>query len=669
VSALRACRTLAWALDALAFGAVALTAEVHPLTWAVAAILLILRCLRLRANRILLTVAYVLLIGAGLALLLTTRTPPVLVAAQLAPLAHALVWCVTEDRRSRGWRLGMGFVQLVLASAITSEFYLPVVIVLFVVLASVALSCEHLNAELSSSGKAVLPASYIRGSIAMSILIFLTSALIFPLLPRMQAPLSGDPSNHARTGYSEEVNLSQWLSFTGEAGGTILRLFPEQDNDLSQEIYLGLLRGRILDRFEHDKWSASPESSRVQAPPQVPVERRQSISVDVIREPLHSPILPVPYGTQAVWLEAADRTSLAPSAAGGQWVDPRSIYSTVHYRLQLDFGEVYAKTGVIHRDDLPLETETSVPTEYRTPALERLAEKIFAGARNDLEKVDRIRNYYIKERYSATLSPNDQLAARKYQRLRPIERFLFVDKTGHCELFSSSAALLLRLSGVPTRLIAGFRLTRGPIGGVLNVRNGDAHAWLEAWTRERGWIPLDLTPRVKAPWHPWEYLRDRYDLLGAYWSRYVVGYGEHSLFEWRNNSLTRWAHETDWDEVSQKLESTVFEHWTMILVAILGGIALLGLAGLVLRIFFPTWFSIRWRVREGPPKLRRERRALERLLKRRARVLTPEASRELEAWHALYLQARFAPHLEGLEPELAGLAERRRAIQKALRAG
>ena len=56
-------------------------------------------------------------------------------------------------------------------------------------------------------------------------------------------------------------------------------------------------------------------------------------------------------------------------------------------------------------------------------------------------------------------------------------------------------ALLLRMGGVPARVATGF----SP-GGFSKrrdawiVRDTDAHAWVEAWFDDLGWVTYDPTP-------------------------------------------------------------------------------------------------------------------------------------------------------------------------------
>src|SRR6185295_16804759 len=71
----------------------------------------------------------------------------------------------------------------------------------------------------------------------------------------------------------------------------------------------------------------------------------------------------------------------------------------------------------------------------------------------------------------------------------------FEKRQGWCQYFASAGALLLRLEGVPTRFVSGFRLRSGLLrGGHYVVREADAHAWIEVWLPGNGWVEADPTP-------------------------------------------------------------------------------------------------------------------------------------------------------------------------------
>lgn len=82
-----------------------------------------------------------------------------------------------------------------------------------------------------------------------------------------------------------------------------------------------------------------------------------------------------------------------------------------------------------------------------------------------------------------------------------VEEFLTRRKSGHCETFATAMALVLRESGIPSRLVTGFAGgERGPFGSYYLVRGRDAHAWVEAWCGPGyGWVAFDPTPPSGRP--------------------------------------------------------------------------------------------------------------------------------------------------------------------------
>ena len=81
-----------------------------------------------------------------------------------------------------------------------------------------------------------------------------------------------------------------------------------------------------------------------------------------------------------------------------------------------------------------------------------------------------------------------------------VELFLTEKKRGHCQSFATAMALLLREIGIPSRFVAGFAGGEiGPFGHYVLIRGEHAHAWVEAWCGEKGWIPFDPTPAAGVP--------------------------------------------------------------------------------------------------------------------------------------------------------------------------
>lgn len=77
-----------------------------------------------------------------------------------------------------------------------------------------------------------------------------------------------------------------------------------------------------------------------------------------------------------------------------------------------------------------------------------------------------------------------------------LERFLFEEKQGYCLHFASAFVVILRLLGIPARIVEGFRVTLDDQGRGL-VRGTDAHAWAEAYI-DGLWLRFDPTPSAAA---------------------------------------------------------------------------------------------------------------------------------------------------------------------------
>jgi hypothetical protein len=66
---------------------------------------------------------------------------------------------------------------------------------------------------------------------------------------------------------------------------------------------------------------------------------------------------------------------------------------------------------------------------------------------------------------------------------------------GYCEQFATAMALMGRSAGIPSRVILGFTPGEPGNGSVVQVRDRNAHAWVEMWMPSYGWMAFDPTPR------------------------------------------------------------------------------------------------------------------------------------------------------------------------------
>ena len=79
---------------------------------------------------------------------------------------------------------------------------------------------------------------------------------------------------------------------------------------------------------------------------------------------------------------------------------------------------------------------------------------------------------------------------------RSLAAFLEGEGGGHCELFATGLALMLRMRGVPCRVATGYAVHEWDgERRCFVVRQRDAHAWVEVFDRsQRRWQAVDATP-------------------------------------------------------------------------------------------------------------------------------------------------------------------------------
>jgi transglutaminase-like putative cysteine protease len=122
------------------------------------------------------------------------------------------------------------------------------------------------------------------------------------------------------------------------------------------------------------------------------------------------------------------------------------------------------------------------------PRITQLARQLTTGKTNQWDKVLALKNYFANENgfqyrtQTAQASNEDALVD-----------FLFQGKVGYCEQYASAMAVLVRAAGIPARVAIGY--TSGfQMTDYRSVTTQDAHAWVEVYFPQFGWITVDPTP-------------------------------------------------------------------------------------------------------------------------------------------------------------------------------
>ena len=176
---------------------------------------------------------------------------------------------------------------------------------------------------------------------------------------------------------------------------------------------------------------------------------------------------------------------------------------------------------------------TALPEDL-DPRILELAASIADHATTASEKIAAVEQYF-QDNYEYQFGINIPSGAD------PLTHFLLEKPPAHCEYFASGAAILLRSVGVPCRYVTGYvAAERNDYGDYWIARNRDAHAWVEAFDPEQGWVLVEATPVGGVPQAGSASTASQmWDSVRAQWQRLIVSIrrdGVRAVLGW----LVRW---------------------------------------------------------------------------------------------------------------------------------
>ncbi len=237
-----------------------------------------------------------------------------------------------------------------------------------------------------------------------------------------------------------------------------------------------------LSSFVGDRWVPGPATAAVlhgSAPTRgsAPASGPHLFDAGVTLSGFSGRLLPAPPSTVA----ASGATSPVVTSSG------------VVAALPVQAGSRYTVTAVVPS---PVADTTAGPPAPGVdtalgpiPATVRsLARTVTAGQTSPLDKAEALTDFFRSGRFHYSID------ARQPVGVDPLVAFLTQTRTGSCEEFAGSFAVLARASGLPTRVAVGFTPGR-PSNGVTVVRGSDAHAWPEVLI-DGTWVSFEPTPQL-----------------------------------------------------------------------------------------------------------------------------------------------------------------------------
>jgi transglutaminase-like putative cysteine protease len=312
----------------------------------------------------------------------------------------------------------------------------------------------------------------LRNTAAMLAAALPIALVVFLLFPRLQTPLWGIHTKSAITGISGELTLGD-IGRLSRSNATAFRVrFDGRTPDAAQRYW----RGPVLWETDGHRWQAGRRALEAVAPE---VSSDQIIDYEITLEP-----------TGEYWLFGLDVVTHPPEGAhinsNFALVNTQRVNRRMTYRARSDSGLRLLSISERERR-LGLQLPEKISDRVRSLVSRWQRE---TDPSEPLQLVRRALDYFRDEPFVYTLAPGVLTGD-------VVDQFLFETRRGFCEHYAGSFALLMRIAGIPSRVIVGYQ------GGEKNphaehwvVRQSDAHAWTEVWVDGLGWWRVDPTAAV-----------------------------------------------------------------------------------------------------------------------------------------------------------------------------
>jgi protein-glutamine gamma-glutamyltransferase len=371
-----------------------------------------------------------------------------------------------------------------------------------------------------------------------------TGIVLFFMIPRVTtgylSSLSLQPG--LLTGFSDNVALGQ-IGEIKKNPAVVMRIRVDGDPARASDMHW---RGIVLTNFDGHRWTTPSQGETVLEPngdseyffgaPPRASDRSNPLRYTVLMEPIATDAIFVapPVGAVRGRFGLDSVPPLGPQPSRGYLLPPGGRPN--HGYLFVDrTGSLFnpsrndSKIQYEGTSPLPLATPSDLrkaspnyPDDIRDtylqlpeldPRVKKLAEEITARSTNDYDRAANIRRYLIAN-YAYTLNLT---APRNGD---PLAYFLFVRRAGHCEYFATAMTIMLRSIGVPARYVTGFLPGEyNDVGGDYIIRGSDAHAWVEVFFSDYGWVTFDPTPAGNEQ-------RGFLSRFGLYWDWFQLTWNE-----------------------------------------------------------------------------------------------------------------------------------------------
>ncbi|MBI3054856.1 MAG: DUF3488 domain-containing transglutaminase family protein [Betaproteobacteria bacterium] len=298
--------------------------------------------------------------------------------------------------------------------------------------------------------------------------------VLFVLFPRVQGPMWSLPQDAYAgiTGLSDEMTPGS-VSRLLLSDAIAFRVSFDAQIPQANRLYW---RGPVLWDFDGYRWTA---------PRVLYMAPREYQGLD---DPVEYTVTVEPHNRR--WLFALDLPSRVPPLStmsnDFQLLHQTAVNNRVRYDMASHLN--YRDNAELGRREL--RRALALPANAN-PRSRELASQMRKTAGDERAYIAAVLGMFRRQNFYYTTTP--PLLPRE----NPVDEFLFSTRAGFCEHFASSFAVLMRASGIPARIVTGYQGGElNTIGNYMTVRQADAHAWVEVWLQNDGWVRVDPTAAV-----------------------------------------------------------------------------------------------------------------------------------------------------------------------------
>ncbi|ABV87738.1 DUF3488 and DUF4129 domain-containing transglutaminase family protein [Shewanella pealeana] len=315
------------------------------------------------------------------------------------------------------------------------------------------------------------------------------AVILFLVLPRLPPLWMVPPQNGAQTGLSDKVSFGDIGQLTRSSALAFRATFTGNapSND---KLYW---RAIVLEDYNGKDWTQNPSIIEAQSSPNRTSPSNRPFSSNE-RTRVQANVSTIDY--QIIAEQSAQHWLFGLDVATSQ---DRGIKRLADYSLYatrpIDQRRLYQVTSFnesIMDSQLSDSSKTvnlTLPTGSN-PKTQALAAQFATHYPSAEQRLNAMMQYFAQQPYYYTLQPP---RVGKQQ----IDDFLIENKAGFCVHYASAFAFMARATGIPARLVTGYQGAEfNPSAGYYSIYQYMAHAWVEAWLPNRGWVRFDPTAMI-----------------------------------------------------------------------------------------------------------------------------------------------------------------------------